>query len=96
MTTQRKSRAKRRTPAVWRGLFAEHAQSGLSVKAFCAQRGIGYSTFSNWKRRLVSTGLGDDDAAGFVELSPLQALPDKQWDIELTLGDDIVLRVSRR
>jgi len=95
MNDQEKPRKKRRSADEWRSLLAEQAQSGSSIRAFCAERGIGYSTFSKRKSRSASeahTGTADSH---FVELAPLQSLSNAQWDIELALGDDIVLRLSR-
>ena len=95
MTSQRKSRAPRRTPAVWRALFAEQAQSGLSVKAFCAQRGIGYSTFAHWKSALSGAEQTAPQTLSFIELSPPQSSSHGGWDVELTLGPDVILRWVR-
>jgi len=96
MNGQEKPRNKRRSAEEWRSLLAEQAQSGSSIRAFCAERGIGYSTFSKRKARSVKEGQAGKVETGFVELAPpLRSLSNTQWDIELTLGDDIVLRVSR-
>lgn len=95
MISQHKPRAKRRTPAVWRALFAEQARSGLPAKAFCAHRGIGYSTFARWKSALSGAQQAASQAIPFIELSPPRSSSNAQWDIELTLGDDVVLRLSR-
>ncbi len=94
MTSQRKPRAKRRTPALWRALFAEQARSGLSVKAFCAQRGIGYSTFARWKSALSGAEQTAPQTLSFIELSPPQSPSNGGWDVELTLGPDIILRLA--
>ncbi len=96
MPPQRKSRWKRRTPAAWRALFAEQAQSGLSVKAFCAQRGIGYSTFARWKSALSGAEQTASQTIPFIELSPPRSSSNDGWDVEVTLGPDIVLRLARR
>lgn len=95
MTDQRKPRNKRRRADEWRSILAEQAQSGASIRAFCAERGIGYSTFIKRKSRSARDGQTGKAATRFVELAPLQPLSNSQWDIELALGDDIVLRLSR-
>lgn len=89
-------RSKRRTSAQWQALFSEQSRSGLSIKAFCVVRGIGYSTFSNWKSRLANAEHSTSQAMHFVELSPPDNSTDKGWDVELTLGPDIVLRIAHR
>ena len=95
MNDHGKPRNKRRSADEWRGLLAEQAQSGSSIRAFRAERGIGYSTFSKRKSRSARDAQIGKAETRFVELAPLQPLTNAQWDIELALGDDIVLRVSR-
>lgn len=90
------TRSKRRTAAQWQALFLEQAQSDLSVQAFCTARGIGYSTFGNWKSRLANDVQAAEQATRFVELPSPDVLCAPHWDVELTLGTDIVLRVARR
>jgi transposase-like protein len=95
MGDQEKRRNKRRSADEWQRLLAEQARSGSSIRAFCAERGIGYSTFSKRKSRLARDSQTRKAGSQFVELAPLQPLSNGQWDIELALGDDIVLRLSR-
>jgi hypothetical protein len=40
--------------ARWRALLAEQQQSGLSVVAFCRERGLRDGQFYDWKKRLRS------------------------------------------
>jgi len=96
MDQKNTTRSKRRSAAQWQAIFSEQAASGLSVKAFCAEREIGYSTFSNWKARLEHLPQSADRQPGFIELSAPEVLPSTHWDVEVTLGTDIVLRVARR
>lgn len=94
MRGKRKTRQARRSREQWAALFAEQADSGLSQTAFCASRGIVVSTFTNAKRRLdVSGGHADHD---FVALSmdgstTRDVTP--AWNIELSLGAEVVLRI---
>lgn len=89
-------RAAHRSRAQWQGLFEEQRSSGLCQSEFCRSRGILVSTFRNARRRH-----GVDDTA--LELSPtfvpvdvLEAhSPGARWDVELALGDGVVLRVRR-
>ena len=85
----------RRTVAQWEALISAQAHSGLAVRNFCIERGIGYSTFNCWKSRLAD---GPQPVAGadrFVELSPPAVSVDSCWEVELSLGADVVLRVVR-
>ena len=36
----------------WRSIFADQEASGESQKAYCRAKGIAYSTFSYWRRKL--------------------------------------------
>ena len=52
-------------------LLKEHAQSGLSVKAFCAGLPIAEATFYHWKKKF-SKDIGVTGKAGFV---PVEIVP---------------------
>lgn len=43
--------AKNLSSKSWEALCVEWSQSGLSQKAFCAQRGVDYKVFVNWRVR---------------------------------------------
>lgn len=96
MSQNKPTRNKRRTVAQWQSLLSEQSRSGLSIKSFCAARGIGCSTFSNWKSRLANVRESSEQSTHFVELSPPAVAAVSDWDIELILGNDIVLRIARR
>lgn len=49
----------------WRELIAQQQDSGLSIAAFCAQRGVAASTFFAWRQKLAVR-----QAPAFVELTP--------------------------
>lgn len=51
--------------ARWARVIREQRESGQTVAALCARRGLAVSSFYPWKRRLV--GAGDADGAVFVE-----------------------------
>ena len=95
MNQKRTTRSKRRTVAQWQALFSQQAQSGLSIQAFCNERGIGYSTFSSWKSRLANQAQAKDQATRFVEFSSQEASLEPHWEVEVMLGSDIVVRVAR-
>lgn len=63
------SRSPRRGAAQWRELIEQQASSGLSIAAFCRERGLPPSNFYQWRRRLrVSQASPASAAAGFVRL----------------------------
>ena len=53
--------SKRRTPEQWQGLVDQQRDSGLSAMQFCKQKGIGYASFCNWRKRLSDEPVGDSD-----------------------------------
>lgn len=90
----------RRTPDQWRTLIAEQASSGMSQKAFCKHRRLALSTFANWKRRLASEPVVENerapDPSRWIDLGSLGAERGSPgWDIELDLGDGVCLRLRR-
>jgi hypothetical protein len=38
--------------AYWRKLIAEQEASGMTIHAFCKQRGLGHHSFYHWRKRL--------------------------------------------
>ena len=91
----------RRSAEEWQSLVREQGVSGLSGKAFCAERGIGEASFYKWRQRFATEKhLPASSAVPFVDVSAL-ALPSggtmnhQQWLIELELGDGVILRLNR-
>jgi transposase-like protein len=70
----------------WREAVAEHTRSGLSVRAFCADRGLSEPSFYAWRREL--TQRGRMPAATFV---PVQVVSDSI--VEVVLPSRVVVRV---
>ena len=89
----------RRSPDQWRALFDHFERSGQTQEQFCAEQDLGLSTFSRWRQLLrekvpVPQALESD--ALFVELPQQAPTPAVQpWDVELQLGDGVVLRLRR-
>lgn len=84
----------RRGAVQWERLIAAQAAGALSQRAFCEQRGLSYASFCNWKRRLREESEQAATAGGFIELDVSPASRE-HWDVELTLGEGVVLRVRR-
>ena len=81
--------ALQRSEAEWAAIMAEFDRSGLTQKDFCGRKGVSCKTFRAWRRRL---GLGGG-AGGFVRIEP--PAPAGALQIELSLGDGVVLRIGR-
>ena len=101
-------RVKRRRLGVdaWRELVAKFADSGLSVRGFCAQEGISTSSFNWWRCRFngrsrtqPSTNRGSVVPAGeFVDLGMLRAptaAAAERFELRLDLGGGLVLHLVR-
>ena len=80
----------RRPTSAWQEIVSDCEASGLSGAAFCEREGLSYSTFCRWRRRLR-----DASEFEFVPLSG-EAVESPGWDVELELGDGLVLRLRRR
>lgn len=99
MASQRKRRQARRTAEEWAVLLAEQVASGLSQAAFCTSRGLTPASFANAKRRLqaedgVADGSHRRDDFVALDIDAQPAPPSaSSWDIELSLGAQVVLRI---
>ena len=94
-------RRRSRSVAQWQTLFVEQAASGLTQQAFCRSRGLSSSAFYNAKARLKKIDAGHvmtsmpEFIAVSVEPTPRAQERERAWDVELTLGAGVVLRVRR-
>jgi len=79
----------------WRRLIDESQRSGLSVRAFCARKGIGEGSFYFWRRSLDKlkahvTGSRPEFVRVKIHESPL---PTADSPIEIQVSDNRVIRV---
>jgi transposase-like protein len=83
---------RRRSPErerFWREAVAGHKESGLSVRAFCVERGLSEPSFYAWRRELAQRGRAPrTPAATFV---PVQVVADAV--VEVVLPSGVVVRV---
>lgn len=86
----------RRSPEQWQTIIASYEQSGLTQEAFCVRESLAMSTFYKWRQRLLEGQPHEPSQPMFVELnSQQQPTQHNQWDIELSLSNDIVLRLRQ-
>lgn len=85
------ARRVRRSRDEWQQLINEQAGSDMTQTAFCQARSLSLASFQYWKRRLAA----EAPAEPWVELGTLSEAGGSGWDIELTLGDGICLRLRR-
>ena len=90
-----------RRASEWQVLFNQWQASGLSAPAFCEQHSIGYASFCQWRQRLRSAnGVAEPTAptSHFIDLGSLaagQAALGQGWNIVLSLGNGVELRLSQ-
>jgi hypothetical protein len=73
----------------WREAVAGHKKSGMSVRAFCVERGLSEPSFYAWRRELTLRGRAPrTPAATFV---PVQVVADSL--VEVVLPNGVVVRV---
>jgi hypothetical protein len=92
------NRSHRRGDNEWREIISTQPNSGLSIAAYCRQRGVSQPSFFLWRRRLGRTAAEvNPGAASFVELTaPGSAGLARASGIGLAAGIEVCLRGGRR
>ena len=96
-------RSPRRTAGQWQSLIEQWQHGGKSAKAFCQERGLGYASFCNWRRRLSLNEARawhpestPDGQPAFIDLTDLGSRDRSgRWHITLSLGNGVELRLSQ-
>jgi len=104
MAGRKKGKWTRRSQNEWRTLLAGFDGSGLGVAAFCRREAISAASFYRWRSLLSNGGAGgevvvNERAPAFVDLGALSSagLPLRpRLDLELDLGEGLILRLMRR
>ena len=91
------TRAPRRSDSQWLTLFDEQLASGLTQGAFCARHGLSIGGFGKAKQRLARKALAVKASVKpeFVEV-PVTPVVSQHWDLELCVGEGLVVRVRGR
>src|ERR1700677_3092153 len=80
-------------PEEWRLIIDEQRASGLTVAAYCRDRGIKDSAFYAWKRRLRSPGKSNRSSVPvFVEVKPPKTSASEAIEICLSGGRRLLVR----
>jgi len=95
----KQQRRPRRSASEWRELIDRQGASVQSKRGFCETTGLSISTFTYWKRKLVSAPVANRRVDVHAPLfTPIQALPDSaetsaegesvrsNWSIDLDDG----------
>jgi len=97
-TVATRGRRVRRSREEWRALLQRFEHSGQGREEFCRDQGLTRSSFDRWRRAFGGTASGRgavNDSALFVELTSQESASAGGWDVELALGDGMVLRLRR-
>ena len=93
----------RRSRREWQSLIARAEGSSLSVSAFCAAHGVSTASFYLWRKRLAAEVERPEPVAGaFLDLGEVEVTAGAGahraggWEVELALGDGLVLVLRRR
>ena len=77
--------------AEWRALMADYERWDGTQASFCKARGVSLKTFQGWRRKFGLTArAAAGKPGGFVEIAAAS-----DWDVELSLGGGVVLRLRR-
>jgi transposase-like protein len=89
----------------WQELIAQQEQSGLSVHAFCGQRGVTEASFYGWRKQLrgespVGFALVEAKESGVKSKAPVELMLATGERLEISAGADaatlrMVLKVLR-
>lgn len=94
MTNNRRPRQSR---AQWKRIIDQYNDGQQEASEFCKVHNLGYSTFYKWKRVFSRpTEALSSAKPDFVELSQPCSTPVASWDVELTLGHGMQLRLRSR
>ena len=87
----------RRSQAQWQQLLAEFESQHCTVAEFCKMQQVSSSSFYKWKQKL-SGHVNASEQPLFVQVQQnmcTQLGAEPTWDVELTLGAGMVLRISK-
>ena len=90
----------RRSAEQWQALLDEWQTRAMPAKQFCNERGIGYASFCQWRKRLSAPDKNieperESDPA-FIDLATLSSESSPGWEIVLSLGNGVELKLSQR
>ena len=85
--------------AFWRMVVQMQEESGLSVRRFCEQEGLGQASFFGWRRKFRAEEAerrdGSEHEAESVRLAPVKVLGEKgNSAVEIVSPSGLVLRVA--
>jgi hypothetical protein len=94
--TKHNSGTVHRTAQQWSLVLEQYRHSGLTQTAFCETQGLAISSFTSALRRSRKSDVETARTDAFVPVvldGVAHRTPLAAWDVELTLGAGIVLRI---
>ena len=88
-------RRTRRSSAQWQEILDRFHGSGSTAVDYCHLQGVNPTCFDRWRRKLSGRKADRVVMPSFVELPATSFAPASRWQIELDLGDGVVLRLAR-
>lgn len=93
----------RRTQDQWQAIIDQQQQSGITVQQFCTEHAISQASFYKWRQRLAKPQPAHDaeSPSSFIDLTTLSSgrnrhsNTDPSWQIVLSLGNGVELRLSQ-
>lgn len=55
-------------PPIWKQRIIECRSSGMSVKEWCKERGLDFTTYYRWERKILTSIIPTEDMTGLPEL----------------------------
>ena len=76
-------------------MINEQAESGLTQQVFCERHDVGLGAFGKAKRQLSRVGDARRSLNGASEFVfvPVEPTLSGQWEVELSVGRDVVIRI---
>jgi len=91
---------RRRTAGQWQALLERQLASGQSIEAFCREESVTTASFYRWRKQLSQRPSAEEmskrdesPAPAFVDLGALVGGSRGGWELELALGEGLVLRL---
>lgn len=98
------NKPKRLVAQEWSELFEKHKTSGMTIKAFCEQEGVGWQSFYLWRKKLQNPAEGGKKEKPFKQVkafvpirvsSDLVNRSDKSLQIQVDLRNGRTVRFER-